>query len=220
MQAGYTPSPILGPSCNQCLLDTDIAGKSRADSSQKLLLFEGLCHLCQNFHQVPYLSAIKPIFKFSQSRLLLLAILTDAAQVNFLLFVDTVAAAWSRCAAARALRSGSSRKSDRNRLRCEKPTLQWTWAHRCCPLLRNLAAGTHGSFLYQASDRKQNRDPLLNASYFIQRHVSLCKQSPKLLKGGGLIFAVFTKILNVPPQNNSTCVQGGRVDRCSVNFLS
>ena len=123
MQAGYTPSPTLGPSCNQYLLDIDIAGKSRADSSQKLLLFEGLFHLCQNFHQVPYLSAIKPIFKFSQSRLLLLAILTDAARGNFLLFVDTVVAAWSRRAAARALRSGSSRKSDRNRLRCEKPTL-------------------------------------------------------------------------------------------------
>ena len=43
---------------------------------------------------------------------------------------------------------------------------------------------------------------------------------PKLLKDGGLIFAVFTKILNAPPQNNSTCVQGGRVDRYSVNFLS
>ena len=42
MQAGYTPSPTLGPSCNQYLLDIDIAGKSRADSSQKLLLFEGL----------------------------------------------------------------------------------------------------------------------------------------------------------------------------------
>ena len=80
-------------------------------------------HLCQNFHQVPYLSAIKPIFKFSQSRLLLLAILTDAARGNFLLFVDTVEAAWSRRAAARALCSGSSRTSDRNRLCCEKPTL-------------------------------------------------------------------------------------------------
>lgn len=77
MQAGYTPSPTLGPSCNQCLLDTDISSKSRADSSQKLLLFEGLFHLCQNFHQAPYLSAVKSSFlKFSQSRLLLLATVT------------------------------------------------------------------------------------------------------------------------------------------------
>lgn len=146
----------------------------------------------------------------------------DAARVTFLLLVDTVVTARSRCVPARALHSVSGQKERQELSVLWKAHLTWTWAHRCCQLLRNLVAGTHGSSFIRHLTGRQSWDPLLNASYFIQKHVSLCKQSPprKLLKDGGLIFAVFTKILNAPPQNNSTCVQGGRVDRYSVNFLS
>lgn len=61
--------------------------------------------------------------------------------------------------------------------------------------------------LYQASHREAElRSTFKCILFHTKARFTLQTVPPKLLKDGGLIFAVFTKILNVPPQNNSTCV--------------
>lgn len=87
--------------------------------------------------------------------------------------------------------------------------------------LRNLGAGTHGRFLYQTHHREAKlRSTFKCILFHTKARFALPKSPENLLKDGALVFAVSTKILHVPPINNSTCVQGGRVDRCSVKYLS